>query len=175
MFERGEAVQGRVVGDGARCRSLSKRLRGELTGSRRKVALRDDIAAIRPRGRSAAIGSPAPRRRDGEDSAVRRLRARIQADPGPAAPPTARTCSSIPGASLAPARSRLRQRRAPSSAAGSEGSSATPLSEMSDYQRREFHEALLDADGFEDLPGKWQAAIFKAEANRPKLRLESDA
>jgi hypothetical protein len=30
-----------------------------------------------------------------------------------------------------------------------------PLSEMSDQQRREFHEALLDADGFEDLPGKW--------------------
>jgi hypothetical protein len=31
-----------------------------------------------------------------------------------------------------------------------------PLSEMSDQQRREFQEALLDADGFEDLPGKWQ-------------------
>jgi hypothetical protein len=28
-----------------------------------------------------------------------------------------------------------------------------PLSEMSDLQRREFHEALLDADSFEDLPG----------------------
>jgi hypothetical protein len=28
---------------------------------------------------------------------------------------------------------------------------------------REFHEALLDADTFEDLPGKWQAAILKAE------------
>ncbi len=28
-----------------------------------------------------------------------------------------------------------------------------PLSEMSDRQRREFHEALLDADTFEDLPG----------------------
>jgi hypothetical protein len=26
---------------------------------------------------------------------------------------------------------------------------------MSEAQRREFHEALLDADGFEDLPGKW--------------------
>jgi len=38
-----------------------------------------------------------------------------------------------------------------------------PLSEMDDLQRREFHEALLDADGFEDLPGKWQAAILKAE------------
>jgi len=25
---------------------------------------------------------------------------------------------------------------------------------MSDQQRREFHEALLDADSFEDLPGK---------------------
>jgi len=44
-----------------------------------------------------------------------------------------------------------------------------PLSEMTDLQRREFHEALLDADSFDDLPGKWQAAILKAEENRPKL------
>jgi len=36
-------------------------------------------------------------------------------------------------------------------------------------QRREFHEAVLDADDFEDLPGKWQAAILGAEDNRPKL------
>jgi hypothetical protein len=42
---------------------------------------------------------------------------------------------------------------------------------MDDRQRREFHEALLDADSFEDLPGKWQAAILEAEQNRPKLRL----
>lgn len=42
-------------------------------------------------------------------------------------------------------------------------------------QRREFHEALLDADTFDDLPGKWQAAILDAEQNRPKLRLVSDA
>jgi hypothetical protein len=46
-----------------------------------------------------------------------------------------------------------------------------PLSEMSELQRREFHEALLDADAFEDLPGKWQAAILKAEAARPQLRI----
>jgi hypothetical protein len=46
-----------------------------------------------------------------------------------------------------------------------------PLSEMSDAQRREFHEALLDADTFEDLPGKWQAAVLMAEAARPRLRL----
>jgi len=45
-----------------------------------------------------------------------------------------------------------------------------PLSEMGDQQRREFHEALLDADRFEDLPGKWQAAILEAEQNRPNLR-----
>jgi hypothetical protein len=44
-------------------------------------------------------------------------------------------------------------------------------SEMSALQRRGFHEALLDADSFEDLPGKWQAAILKAEANRPNLRI----
>ena len=42
---------------------------------------------------------------------------------------------------------------------------------MSDLQRRKFHEALLDADTFEDLPGKWRAAILKAEENRPKLRI----
>jgi hypothetical protein len=46
-----------------------------------------------------------------------------------------------------------------------------PLSELSDLQRREFHEALLDADTFEDLPGKWQAAIPKAEQSRPNLRI----
>jgi hypothetical protein len=46
-----------------------------------------------------------------------------------------------------------------------------PLCEMSDLQRREFHEALLDADTFEDLPGKWQVAILKAEASRPNLRI----
>ena len=50
-----------------------------------------------------------------------------------------------------------------------------PLSEMSDRQRREFYVSLLDADTFEDLPGKWQAAILNAEQNRPKLRLVSDA
>jgi hypothetical protein len=42
-----------------------------------------------------------------------------------------------------------------------------PLSEMGDLQRREFHDALLDADAFEDLPGKWQAAIAEAEGTRP--------
>ena len=41
---------------------------------------------------------------------------------------------------------------------------------MSDLQRREFHKALLDADTFEDLPGKWQAAILKAEQNRRHVR-----
>ena len=48
-----------------------------------------------------------------------------------------------------------------------------PLSEMGDLQRREFHEALLEAASFEDLPGKWQAAILEAEQNRPQLRLVS--
>jgi hypothetical protein len=43
--------------------------------------------------------------------------------------------------------------------------------ELDDLQRREFHEALLEAATFEDLPGRWQAAILKAEQNRPKLRL----
>ena len=48
-----------------------------------------------------------------------------------------------------------------------------PLAEMGDAQRREFHEALLDAASFEDLSGKWQAAILEAEQHRPKLRLIS--
>ena len=46
-----------------------------------------------------------------------------------------------------------------------------PLRDMGEDQRREFHEALLEADSFEDLPGKWQAAIVEAEQNRPKLRV----
>jgi hypothetical protein len=45
-----------------------------------------------------------------------------------------------------------------------------PLCDMGDLQRREFHEALLDSDTFEDLPGKWQPAILTAEQNRPELR-----
>ena len=48
-----------------------------------------------------------------------------------------------------------------------------PLVDLSAEQRRELHEALLDADDFEDLPGKWQAAILKAEQSRPKLRVAS--
>jgi hypothetical protein len=47
-----------------------------------------------------------------------------------------------------------------------------PLSDLSDLQRREFHEALLEAASFEDLPGKWQA-ILEAEQNRPRLRIFS--
>jgi hypothetical protein len=45
----------------------------------------------------------------------------------------------------------------------------SPLCGMSDLQRREFQEALLDADTFDDLAGKWQAAVLKAEENRPRL------
>ena len=46
-----------------------------------------------------------------------------------------------------------------------------PFSEMADLRRRELHEVLLQADTFEDLPGRWQAAILQAEQNRPKLRV----
>jgi hypothetical protein len=46
-----------------------------------------------------------------------------------------------------------------------------PLGEMSDRQRREFHEALLDAEAFEELPGKRQAAMLTAEENRPNMRI----
>ena len=46
-----------------------------------------------------------------------------------------------------------------------------PLCEISDLQRREFNEALLDAADFEELPGQWQAAILKGEQSRTKLRV----
>jgi hypothetical protein len=46
-----------------------------------------------------------------------------------------------------------------------------PLRELDQQQRRELHEALLDADGFEDLPGRWQAAIVATEQTRPQLRI----
>ena len=46
-----------------------------------------------------------------------------------------------------------------------------PLSELDELQRREFDVALLEAETFEDLPGKWQAATLEAEQNRPKLRV----
>jgi hypothetical protein len=45
---------------------------------------------------------------------------------------------------------------------------------MDARQRREFHEALLEASTFEHLSGKWQAAILKAEQNRPQLRVVTD-
>jgi hypothetical protein len=45
---------------------------------------------------------------------------------------------------------------------------------MSDVQRRELHQVLLEADNFEDLPGKWQAAILKAEQKQPNLRILGD-
>jgi hypothetical protein len=51
-----------------------------------------------------------------------------------------------------------------------------PLSELGDLQRREFHEALLDADAFEDLPGKWQTVVVSAERTGPSsawLRADS--
>ena len=44
---------------------------------------------------------------------------------------------------------------------------------MDEAQRRGFHEALLETESFEDLPGEWQAAIVEAEQNRPKLRIIS--
>ena len=49
-----------------------------------------------------------------------------------------------------------------------------PLIEMSGQTRREFHEAVLEAQAFEDLAGKWQAAILEAEKNRPQLRFLTD-
>ena len=45
-----------------------------------------------------------------------------------------------------------------------------PLSELSDLQRREFHEALLEAASFEDLPGRWEAAILEARRSGDLVR-----
>src|SRR5688500_5814201 len=50
-----------------------------------------------------------------------------------------------------------------------------PLSEMSDPQRREFPEAVLDAKSFEDLPGEMAGGDLKAEEIRPDLRLVDSA
>ena len=38
----------------------------------------------------------------------------------------------------------------------------------------EFHEALLEAATLEDLPGKWYAALLKAEQNRSTLRIPGE-
>jgi hypothetical protein len=46
-----------------------------------------------------------------------------------------------------------------------------PLSDMDERQPREFPEALLEAGTFEDLPGRWQAAILEAELH---IRYASD-
>jgi ketosteroid isomerase-like protein len=54
-----------------------------------------------------------------------------------------------------------------------------PLSDMGVDQRRELDAALLAADDFEDLPGKWQAAVLAAEqashGNVERLRAALDA
>ncbi|MEA2410317.1 MAG: hypothetical protein QOC77_878 [Thermoleophilaceae bacterium] len=42
-------------------------------------------------------------------------------------------------------------------------SSAPPLSELSAEQRAELERELEAADSFEDLRGKWQAAVLAAE------------
>ena len=39
-----------------------------------------------------------------------------------------------------------------------------PLSQMDAQQRRELDAAVVDALTFEDLPGKWQAAVLQAES-----------
>ena len=51
-----------------------------------------------------------------------------------------------------------------------------PLSEPGDLQRREFHEALLEAGSFEDLPGRLAGGHRRRggePADRPKLRIIS--
>jgi hypothetical protein len=50
-----------------------------------------------------------------------------------------------------------------------------PLSDIGSELRREFQEALIVARSFEDLPGKWQAALLESEANAPDLKALDDA
>lgn len=47
-----------------------------------------------------------------------------------------------------------------------------PLSEMAQAQHEELRSFLEGAETFEDLPGKWQAAIASAEAAAAALRRE---
>ena len=47
----------------------------------------------------------------------------------------------------------------------------SPLAPSTRPASGEFQQAPLDAHAFEDLPGRWQAAILTAEQNRPKLRV----
>jgi hypothetical protein len=49
-----------------------------------------------------------------------------------------------------------------------------PLSDLGPKLRREFQEALIEAASFEDLPGKWQAALLESEANAPDLKVIED-
>jgi hypothetical protein len=46
-----------------------------------------------------------------------------------------------------------------------------PLCDIGSELRREFQEALIEAASFEDLPGKWQAALLESEANAPDLKV----
>jgi hypothetical protein len=46
-----------------------------------------------------------------------------------------------------------------------------PLSELSELQRREFHEGAARGGQLRGPAGKWQAAIVNAEQNRPDLRI----
>jgi hypothetical protein len=49
-----------------------------------------------------------------------------------------------------------------------------PLSEMSEDQRREFQDALLEADALEDPPGKWQAAIPRGRTEPAEAPVRRD-
>ena len=42
-----------------------------------------------------------------------------------------------------------------------------PLCEISAAARAELDELVTLADSFEDLPGKWQAAVLRAESGSP--------
>jgi hypothetical protein len=41
-----------------------------------------------------------------------------------------------------------------------------PLSQLAAAQRRELHEVVAGACCFDDLPGKWQAALLEADRLR---------
>ncbi|MDA0184593.1 hypothetical protein OJ997_30100 [Solirubrobacter phytolaccae] len=55
------------------------------------------------------------------------------------------------------------------SARFSAASANEPLNALSEFDRAELTALLVDGSAFEDLPGRWQAALLRAEvgAGRP--------
>src|SRR5215218_185599 len=119
------------------------------------------------------VRSTTERQRDGLGAVLGRLEGYGQADERRRPPPHPRVSSTTSPAKYPPRRRLANGERRPQPPRR-EGRRLPAAHGDARRAGREFHEALLDAASFEDLPGKWQAAILNAERNRPKLRLVSD-